>query len=100
LERLKRLCIGRDYPDAEACAYFDKMTKNGEQMGAFQKLLGAAIGSVAGRRQERSVESLFTPGGTHASKSDFAGMNDFEVISYLVILRRIPSDRRGPGSET
>ena len=27
LDRLKRLCIGRDLPDASACARFDKMTQ-------------------------------------------------------------------------
>ena len=34
LDRLKRLCIGRDLPDAGACARFDKATKDGEDMRA------------------------------------------------------------------
>jgi hypothetical protein len=33
LDRLKRLCLGRDLPDAGACARFDKATRQGEDMG-------------------------------------------------------------------
>jgi SNF2 family DNA or RNA helicase len=85
-DRLKRLCIGRDYPDSEACGRFDKATRNGENMAAAQKLLSAAVASIVGKKEERAVASLFTPGGTHAGKGEFAGMNDFEVVAFLVIL--------------
>jgi hypothetical protein len=34
------------------------------------------------------VESLFQRGGTVLSKDSFNGIDDFEVISYLVILDR------------
>ena len=86
LDRLKRLCLGRDMADAGACARFDKATKQGEEMLAAQRLLAAAVASVAGKNQERAVASLFTPGGTHAMNGEFAGINDFEVMAYLVIL--------------
>jgi hypothetical protein len=86
LDRLKRLCIGRDLPDAAACARFDKTTKQGEDMRQAQRLLAAAVASVVGKTQERSVASLFVPGGTHALKGEFAGINDFEVVAFLVIL--------------
>jgi SNF2 family DNA or RNA helicase len=86
LDRLRRLCAGRDLPDAEAVARFDKQTRGGEDMGSVQKLLAAAVASVAGKSQERAVASLFNPGGTHASKGEFAGMNDFEVVAFLVVL--------------
>lgn len=41
--------------------------------------------SVVGKSQERAVASLFSPGGTHARKAEFAGMGDFEVLAFLVI---------------
>lgn len=87
LDRLKRLCVGRDLPDATACARFDKATKRGEDMRHAQRLLAAATASVVGKTEERAVASLFTPGGTHALQGEFAGINDFEVVAYLVILR-------------
>jgi len=86
LDRLRKIAIGRDYPDAEACARFDKSTRNGENMAAMQKLLAAAVASIVGKKEERAVASLFTPGGTHAGRGEFAGMNDFEVVAFLVIL--------------
>ena len=86
LDRLKRVCVGRDLPDAAACARFDKATRQGEDMQHAQRLLAAAVASVVGKTEERAVASLFTPGGTHALKGEFAGINDFEVVAFLVIL--------------
>ena len=89
LDRLKRLCIGRDLPDATACARFEKNTCNGENMIGIQKLLGGAVASIVGKKEERAVASLFTPGGTHAMKGEFAGINDFEVVAFLVVLPEV-----------
>lgn len=86
LDRLRRICVGRDLPDAGAYARFDKVTRQGEDMTQAQKLLSAAVSAVIGKREERAVASLFTPGGTHAMKGEFAGINDFEVVAFLVIL--------------
>ena len=36
--------------------------------------------------EERSIASLFSPGGTHALAGEFAGTHDFEVVAYVVIL--------------
>jgi len=89
LDRLKRLCLGRDIPDAGACARFDQATRQGEDMQHAQRLLAAAVAAVVGKTEERAVASLFTPGGTHALKGEFAGINDFEVVAFLVILPEV-----------
>jgi len=86
LDRLKRLAHGRDLPDAAACTRFDKQTRNGEDMQAAQQLLAAAIASIVGKSEERAVASLFTPGGTHALRGEFAGSGDFEVVAWLAVL--------------
>jgi hypothetical protein len=86
LDRLKRSCVGRDLPDAAACARFDRVTRNGEDMRHAQRLLSAAIASVVGKTGERAVASLFTPGGTYALPGEFAGSDHFEVVAYLVVL--------------
>lgn len=89
LDRLKRVCVGRDLPDAEACDRFDKATKQGEDMTHARRLLSAAVASIIGKKEERAVASLFATGGTHALKGEFAGINDFEVVAYLVILPEV-----------
>jgi Helicase conserved C-terminal domain/SNF2-related domain len=91
LDRVKRLCIGRDLPDAGACASFDKATKNGKDMSVVQDLLAKGVASVVGKKEERAVASLFTPGGTHGVKGEFQGINDFEVVAFLVVLPEPPN---------
>ena len=86
LDRLKRLCLGRDLPDAEACARFDGATRGDRDMRHAQRLLAAAVASIAGKSEEHAVASLFSPGGTHPMASEFAGINDFEVVAFLVVL--------------
>jgi hypothetical protein len=86
LDRLKRLAIGRELPDDGACAKFDSDTRQGEDMRHAQKLLAAAVASVVGKNEERAVASLFSPGGTHGLRGEFAGGNDFEVAAFLVVL--------------
>ena len=86
LDRLKRLCVGKDMPDALGCARFDAATERGRDMRAMQGLLAAAVSSIVGAGEERAVASLFSPGGTHAMAGEFAGMDDFEVVAFLVVL--------------
>ena len=86
LDILKRLCAGRDLPDAGAVARHTRATKRGEDMRREQQSLAAAVASIAGKSSERAVESLFSPGGTRAMRGEFAGMGDFEVVAYLVVL--------------
>ena len=86
LDRIKKLAIGRDLPDAGACARFDKVTRQGQEMTAYRKLLAKAVSSIIGKKEERAVASLFSPGGTHAIKGEFAGIDDFEVVAFLVVM--------------
>ena len=86
LDRLKRLCVGKDIPDALGCARFDAATDRGGDMRAMQRLLAAAVSCIVGAGEERAIASLFSPGGTHAMTGEFAGMDDFEVVAFLVVL--------------
>lgn len=86
LDRLKKICLGRDLPDDSACARFEKLTRLGEDMAAMQQQLARAVASIIGKSEERAVASLFSPGGTLAAKAEFQGSNDFEVVAYLVVL--------------
>ncbi|WP_073625721.1 helicase-related protein [Pseudoxanthobacter soli] len=86
LDRLKKLSLGRDQPDQAAYGRFDKATRAGRDMEPYRKLLARAVGTIVGKREERAVASLFQMGGTHAVKGEFAGINDFEVVAFLVAL--------------
>ncbi len=85
LDLLKKLCA--ENPDnTGACVRFDRATRNGKNMEAVREQLAAAVRSITGKQEERAVQSLFSPGGTHALKGEFSGVNDFEVLAFLVIL--------------
>jgi len=86
LDHLKKLCVGRDLPDLTAFERFDAATGNGRDMSAIASMLSAAVAAVTGRHEERATASIFAPGGTLLQKGSFAGINDFEVVAYLVIL--------------
>jgi hypothetical protein len=73
-------------PDLGASHPHDKQTRHGEAMLNAQRLLASAVASVVGKNEERAVASLFSPGGTHAMKGEFAGTGDFEVLAFLVVL--------------
>jgi len=55
-------------------------------MGKYQSLLAKAVATITGKAEEKGVESLFQRGGTVLSKDSFKGIDDFEVVSFLVIL--------------
>jgi len=95
LDRLKRLCMGKDLPEDAAWERFNKATKRGKDMTHPQRLLAAAVRSIIGKTEERAVASLFTPGGTQARKDEFAGTDDFEVIAYLVIMSETSGETSG-----
>lgn len=86
LDRLKRLAIGQEVPDPTAWRRFEKLTQNGKDMHNQQWLLSKAVASILGKQEERAIASLFTPGGTCAMKGEFHGINDFEVLAFLVVL--------------
>jgi SNF2 family DNA or RNA helicase len=86
LDRIRRIAVGKDIPDAGAYAKYDGDTRNGKEMGEYQKLLATAVHSIVGKKEERAVVSLFKPGGTHAVKGEFSGVNEYEVTAFLVVI--------------
>ena len=54
-------------------------------MDHYSQLLGAAISSIIHKKEEREIDSLFTPGGTTALENPVSGLNDFELICFLVV---------------
>lgn len=85
LDIFKKVCSTNKSVDEVAVASFNSATKNGKDMGAYQFMLEAAIQSVIGKTEEKGIESLFSRGGTSLTQDHFSSLEDFEVISYLII---------------
>ena len=85
LDKFRSLCRGKNAPQATLCHAFNKETKDGLKMTAYSKLLGDAIGSIINVKEEGDIASLFSPGETSALRGDIKGLEDFELITFLVV---------------
>lgn len=86
LDRLKTLSVGRDIPDQSAYEAFDQQTKNGTDMSHYRQALERAVEAITGTNDERATASLFQPGGTLLTPGGSRGLDDFEVVAFMVIL--------------
>ena len=48
-------------------------------------LLSETINSIIDYKEESDIDSLFSPGGTSALMSEVSGLDDFELICFLVV---------------
>ena len=86
LDLLKKLGATATEVDPAAISALNDNTKNLRNMQPYRDLLAVAIESIVGKTEERAVASLFSPGGTHALRGEFAGSGDFEVVAWLAVL--------------
>lgn len=85
LDYYKKLCSGKDEVLKELVEEFNKETNDGRKMEHYSDLLEASIENLIGRKQDIGVASLFSKGGTTMQRSLFDGIEDFELITFLVL---------------
>ena len=85
LDAFRFLCKGHQSPDSDLCRSFNEETKDGRDMQKYSKLLGDSISSIISRKEESDIDSLFKAGGTSALSTKISGLDDFELITFLVI---------------
>ena len=54
-------------------------------MTFYSELLDIAISSMISTEEEGDIDSLFSGGSTSALSSRIKGLDDFELISFLVV---------------
>lgn len=85
LDTIRLLCKGKSEHLQTLCATFNKETQNGLKMDKYSNLLGHAIESIIFKKEQSDIDSLFSTGGTSALENKITGLNDFELICFLVI---------------
>lgn len=85
LDTLRLLCKGKTEPEMSLCRALSTETKEGKDMRAYSNLLGAAINSMVETKAESDIDSLFRSGGTTALVNSIGGLDDFELICFLVV---------------
>ncbi|PHS00151.1 MAG: helicase [Blastopirellula sp.] len=86
LDIMKRQAFVHKNIDQTAIEHVDTATRNGKDMNHYQHLLAVAVDSIAGKSEEKGVESLFTKGGTVLTATSSQGIEDFAVVSYLILV--------------
>jgi len=85
LDTIRYLCRSKGEPDMVLCRDFNKETKDGRNMEKYSTLLEDAISSIIDVKDESDIGSLFRPGGTSALLTNISGMDDFELICFLIV---------------
>ena len=85
LDDIRLLCRGKQEPILELCQTFNEETNDGKDMQELSNLLRETIHSIIDTKEESDIDSLFTAGGTSALVSVVSGLDDFELISFLVV---------------
>ena len=85
LDLVRSCCKGQAQPIPDVCQLFNKETADGRKMQAYSDLLGKTIRSMIDVKEEKDLDSLFSSGRTTALVNTIAGLNDFELITFLVI---------------
>lgn len=85
LDAMRMLCKGINQPIIELCKDLSNETDEYHNMESFSQLLKYGIGTILKTEEEKEVLSLFKSGGTTALQDKFKGIEDFKLVSFLVV---------------
>lgn len=86
LDVLRHLARGKNLPDKALCDRFNKTTNNGRNMDTVSHLLEDAIMSIIDAKDEGDIDSFFGSGQTTFLSGGFSGLDDFELICFMVVI--------------
>ncbi|QYZ65366.1 MAG: helicase [Gammaproteobacteria bacterium (ex Lamellibrachia satsuma)] len=85
LDLTRTACKGKAQPIQESYQRFNRATHDGREMQVYSDLLDQAIHSMIERKEEGDLDSLFSAGSTTALTHTIQGLDDFELIAFIVI---------------
>lgn len=85
LDAMRMLCKGKSEPLTNLCKELNAETDEYHKMDTYSLLLKQSIGTILRTEEEKEVLSLFKAGGTTALREKFKGIEDFKLISFLIV---------------
>lgn len=85
LDKMRFLCRGKTEPIAELYRPFNEETRDGRDMSKFSQLLGDTIASIIEVKDESDIDSFLSGGSISFAKNQIKGLDDFELICFLVV---------------
>lgn len=86
LDIMRHLSRGKAAPDKGLCDRFNRATNNGKNMSKVSQLLEDAILSIIDAKDEGDIDSFFSGGQTTFLSGGFSGLDDFELICFMVVI--------------
>lgn len=84
LDIYKKVCLGENTLFPDLISEFNRETNNAKDMSKFTNFLEKTVENIVGKEEEKGLDSLFSFGET-ALNNSVQNMDDFELISFLVI---------------
>lgn len=85
LDAMRLLCRGKSEPLPGLCRKFNGETRDGRHMGTYSRLLGDAITSLIKVKEQSDLFSFFEGDADALFGNQVRGLDDFELICFLVI---------------
>ena len=85
LDKMRLLCKPLSKPDVKLCSDFNKETRDGLRMGKYSDLLSKAIESIVTKKEESDMDSFLDGFSGELFDDKVTGLDDFELICFLVI---------------
>lgn len=85
LDKIRLLCKNKQEPDTALCSAFNQSTDDGRDMSMYSDLLGQAIASIIQNKEQSDVESFLSGDDFSFFDAEIKGLDDFELISFLVV---------------
>lgn len=85
LDRMRCICKGKSQAIPELYHAFNEETKDGRDMREFSELLGQAISSIIEVKEQSDIDSFLSGGQISFATQEIKGLDDFELICFLII---------------
>lgn len=85
LDKFRFLCKGQDKPIPSLYKPFNKETRDGKRMDKYSSLLGDVISSIIDVKEESDVNSFLSGDDFSFLDTKITGLDDFELICFLII---------------
>lgn len=85
LDVIRKTCKNQTEPIKDLCHQFSKETKDGYKMDKYSELLNKSIESIIDVKETNDIYSLFNNGSDVLFSGNIKGLDDFELIAFVVI---------------
>lgn len=85
LDILRTTCKHELEPIKELCAQMNKETNDGYKMDKYSNLLKEAVKAIVHQEEQEDLASIFTKGSNALFGNNISGLDDFELITFVVV---------------